>query len=70
MIMQLIEQIGFDGVDAGSLDESWRQQPATPVHATDLDAMGVRRALAEASRERLPEWRATPANPGTLANPA
>ena len=70
IIIELIDQIGFDGVDAGSLDESWRQQPATPVHATDLDAPGVRRALAEASSERRSEWRATPANPGTLANPA
>lgn len=27
-------------------------------------------ALAEASSERKPEWRATSASPGTLANPA
>jgi 8-hydroxy-5-deazaflavin:NADPH oxidoreductase len=47
-----------DGVDAGSLDESWRQQPATPVYGTDLDADGVRRALQEAKRERTPEFRA------------
>src|SRR4026207_932310 len=24
--------LGFDGVDAGGLDESWRQQPGTPVY--------------------------------------
>jgi predicted dinucleotide-binding enzyme len=65
IVMQLIDEIGFDAVDAGSLDESWRQQPATPVHATDLDAPGVRRALAEASSERRPEWRATAMSPGT-----
>lgn len=70
LVMELIDEIGFDPVDAGSLDESWRQQPATPVHATDLDAERARRALAEASRERKPEWRATPASPGTRANPA
>jgi predicted dinucleotide-binding enzyme len=28
-VMQLIEELGFDAVDAGSLDESWRQQPGT-----------------------------------------
>ena len=70
MLMRLIDEIGFDPVDAGGLDESWRQQPATPVHATDFDAAGVRRALAEANSERKPEWRATPASPGTFANPA
>lgn len=70
VVMRLIDEIGFDPVDAGGLDESWRQQPATPVYATDLDAAGVRRALAEASSERKPEWRATKASPGTFTNPA
>lgn len=59
IIMQLIEELGFDAVDAGSLDESWRQQPDTPVYATDLNAEGVRRGLAQASRERPPQMRAT-----------
>lgn len=70
LVMQLIDEIGFDPVDAGSLDESWRLQPAMPVHATDLDAVGVRRALAEARNERKAEWRATPGSPGTFTNPA
>ena len=26
-VMQLIDELGFDAVDAGGLDESWRQQP-------------------------------------------
>jgi 8-hydroxy-5-deazaflavin:NADPH oxidoreductase len=63
-IIQLIDDIGFDAVDAGSLDESWRQQPATPVYGTNLDADGVRRALADASPIRKPEWLATPSSPG------
>jgi 8-hydroxy-5-deazaflavin:NADPH oxidoreductase len=58
VVLQLIDELGFDGVDAGSLDESWRQQPATPVYGTDLDSEGVRRALETASKERKPEWRA------------
>jgi predicted dinucleotide-binding enzyme len=70
LVMQLIDEIGFDPVDAGRLEESWRQQPAMPVHATDLDAVGVRRALKEAVNERKPEWRATSRSPGTLTDPA
>jgi 8-hydroxy-5-deazaflavin:NADPH oxidoreductase len=70
LVMQLIDEIGFDPVDAGSLDESWRLQPAMPVHATDLDAVGVRRALKEAVNERKPEWRATSKSPGISMNPA
>jgi 8-hydroxy-5-deazaflavin:NADPH oxidoreductase len=57
-VMTLVDQLGFDPVDAGSLDDSWRQQPGTPVYAADLDAGGVRRALSEARHERRPEWRA------------
>jgi len=52
VVIGLIEELGFDGVDAGGLDESWRQQPGTPVYTTDLDAEGVRRALANAKPER------------------
>jgi hypothetical protein len=64
-VIKLVDELGFDGVDAGGLDESWRQQPDTPVYGTDLDANGVRRALAKASKERKPEWRATARNPDT-----
>ena len=59
VVLRLIDDLGFDGIDAGGLDESWRQQPGTPVYGTDFDAAGVRRALSEARRERTPEWRAT-----------
>ena len=70
VVMQLVDELGFDAVDAGSLDESWRQQPGTPVYAKDFDAVGVRRALSDASRERKPEWRATSNSPRNFENPA
>lgn len=58
VVLKLIDELGFDGVDAGKLDESWRQQPGTPVYGTDFDVEGVRRGLANAIRERKPDWRA------------
>ena len=58
VVLRLVDELGFDSVDAGGLDESWRQQPGTPVYGTDLDADGVRRALSEARRERGLDWRA------------
>jgi hypothetical protein len=70
VVLRLVDELGFDGVDAGGLDESWRQQPGTPVYAADLDSAGVRRALGEASRERAPQWRATGNSPGNFARPA
>jgi 8-hydroxy-5-deazaflavin:NADPH oxidoreductase len=69
IVMRLIDELGFDGVDAGSLDESWRQQPATPVYCKDFDFTGVKRALSEASKERKPEWRGTENSPGSFDNP-
>jgi predicted dinucleotide-binding enzyme len=58
LVMALVDELGFDPVDAGALGESWRQQPGTPVYGTDLDADGVRAALAQARPERPPEFRA------------
>jgi len=69
-VMRLVNDLGFDAVDAGGLDESWRQQPGTPVYATDFDSDGVRRALAQASKDRKPNWRATENSPGSFAQPA
>jgi predicted dinucleotide-binding enzyme len=69
VLLGLVDELGFDPVDAGGLDESWRQQPATPVYATDLDADGVREALASATPDRKPEFRATPSSPGNFTDP-
>jgi predicted dinucleotide-binding enzyme len=58
IVMRLVDDLGFDPVDAGTIDESWRQQPGTPVYVADLDAAGVRAALLAASRERPHDFRA------------
>ena len=57
-VMALVQDLGFDPVDAGGLDASWRQQPGTPVYGGDLDESGVRSALDRASKHRTPEWSA------------
>ena len=49
-VSALVDAIGFDPVDGGPLDESWRQQPGTPVYGTDLDRAGVEAGLAAAER--------------------
>ncbi|HYL82664.1 MAG TPA: NAD(P)-binding domain-containing protein [Candidatus Angelobacter sp.] len=70
VVLQLIDELGFDGVDSGGIDDSWRQQPGTPVYDKDSDSAGVRHALAEARKERTPQWRATENSPGRFAQPA
>ena len=53
-VMGLVDGIGFDAVDAGTIHETWRQQPGSPGYCKDYDVTGVRQALAAAHSERAP----------------
>lgn len=57
-VLRLVDALGFDALDGGDLDNSWRQQPGTPAYCHDLEAAALRRALAEADRSRIAEYRA------------
>jgi hypothetical protein len=57
VVLELVQQLGFDGLDAGPLAESWRQQPGTPVYTTDLPPDAARQALAAATPEQTANWR-------------
>lgn len=70
VIVKLLDELGFDGVDAGGLNDSWKQQPGTPAYGTDFDANGLRRALEAASPKRSPEWSGSTKSPGSFAKPA
>ncbi|RKG91461.1 NADPH-dependent F420 reductase [Corallococcus terminator] len=56
-VLQLVEALGFDAIDAGGIADSWRQQPGTPVYTQDFDAAHVKKALAEADRAQIPSYR-------------
>ena len=56
-VMSLVEDTGFDAIDAGSLAESWRQQPITRAYCSELTADELRAALAAADRARAPQLR-------------
>jgi predicted dinucleotide-binding enzyme len=58
MVLRLVDELGFDPVDGGDLDNSWRQQPGAPAYCRDLEAAALRRALAEADRSRIAAYRA------------
>ena len=57
-VMALVEELGYDAVDGGSLHESWRQQPGTPLYCTDLPAAELRQQLATLGTTRTPEQHA------------
>ncbi|MEU5310168.1 NAD(P)-binding domain-containing protein [Streptomyces sp. NPDC021562] len=56
-VIALIDELGFDTVDNGGIDDSWRQQPGTPVYGLRAGVEEVRKALSEASRERPADFR-------------
>ncbi|WP_109476097.1 NAD(P)-binding domain-containing protein [Paraburkholderia sp. C35] len=70
VVFKLVDQIGFDPVDAGTIADSWRQQPGSPVYTGDFDVQGVKDALERATSERTEAWKATPTSPGTFERPA
>lgn len=49
-VMDLVDLSGFDSFDAGTLAESWRQQPGTAAYCTDLTLAELPNALAAANR--------------------
>ena len=49
-VIRLLDQFGFDAVDAGSLAESWRIEPDTPGYGPRRTADELRRDLAAAIR--------------------
>jgi predicted dinucleotide-binding enzyme len=57
-VLHLVDDLGFDPVDAGGLRESWRQQTGAPAYCQDLDAAALRRALARADYSQVAAYRA------------
>lgn len=57
VVMSLVNETGFDAFDAGTLEESWRQQPGAPCYCTDLTYNEMKLALAATEKSRLPARR-------------
>ena len=58
IVFSVIDELGFDPVDGGTLAQSWRQQPGTPSYGKDFGADALVEALGQASVERSAEWKA------------
>lgn len=57
LIMRLVSDTGFDAFDAGTVEESWRQQPGAPCYCTDLTYDEMKSAIAATEKTRLPARR-------------
>ena len=53
-VMALVDQIGFDALDAGPLSDSWRYQPGTPAYCPDPTLQQLPALLRRANREKAP----------------
>lgn len=58
IVFDLVDELGFDPIDGGTLSQSWRQQPGTPVYGKDFGRDDAAKALAQATEERTEEWSA------------
>ena len=56
-VLTLVDELGFDPVDAGGIEDSWRLQPGTPCYGKELDTPRLKAALAAADQSRIPEYR-------------
>lgn len=52
-VMRLVEQLGFDALDAGPLSDSWRQQLGQPAYCTDGSLKQLPSLLARAKGETV-----------------
>jgi len=54
IVRDVVHELGFDAVDSGSLNDSWRQQPGTPAYCTELTKDELTKALKKANKEKAP----------------
>lgn len=57
LVSILVDDSGFDSFDYGTLQDSWRQQPGSPVYCTDLTLTQLNKSIKKARKELLPERR-------------
>ncbi|TQS46221.1 3-hydroxyisobutyrate dehydrogenase [Cryptosporangium phraense] len=53
LVMDLVDDTGFDPVDAGTAEDTWRLQAGAPAYCTELSAEQLRAALTLADRDAV-----------------
>ncbi|MBN2598520.1 MAG: NAD(P)-binding domain-containing protein [Marinifilaceae bacterium] len=57
IVCSLVNDAGFDFVDAGLLSDSWRHQPGTPAYCTELNVSELKEALKNADKKTASQIR-------------
>jgi 8-hydroxy-5-deazaflavin:NADPH oxidoreductase len=53
IVAQLIDRFGFDSVDIGTIAESWRQQPGSPIYCVNPTKEELQQRLKNVDRSSL-----------------
>jgi hypothetical protein len=53
IVAQIIDRFGFDSIDAGTIAESWRQQPGSPVYCLNPTKEELQQCLKNVDRSSL-----------------
>ena len=56
-VVRLLDELGFDAVEGGGLEESWRHQPGAPAYLGDIEAAPLKDKLAAADKSQVPAYR-------------
>ena len=54
LVSILVNDSGFDCLDLGSLQDSWQQQPGSPVYCTDLTLAQLKQSVIKTKKDLLP----------------
>lgn len=57
VMIDVVNELGFDAVDGGALSDSWKMQPGTPAYCTELTKEELLEALKKADKEKAPVQR-------------
>lgn len=57
LVANLVNDNGFDSFDIGNLQDSWRQQPGSPIYCTDLNLAQLKKNFPNAKKDLLAERR-------------
>lgn len=57
VMIDVVNELGFDAVDGGALSDSWKMQPGTPAYCTELTKEELLEALKKAVKEKAPVQR-------------
>jgi 8-hydroxy-5-deazaflavin:NADPH oxidoreductase len=51
VVFKLVEELGFDPFDTGSIAQSWKQQPGSPIYCRDINLEELKKRVATMGTE-------------------